>query len=1072
MCIMVSSVAYVSSMSVTPSTSAASRLDDILAQQAADFLQIALDTPQADVSCAGGTLADRFVLEGAAGADAYFAKKREGILGPTTQANLYFHNGHAALPLSQQFDGLANAGLTLPYDPDWRTGLIATDVSAVAGLEPLDLAAAGVFDGALIRAKGESIRTTLTLSDGRVVTTWSNTALLPANLETRAHLNNISWTKGTGTAVLSSEYLPTPQDPRFVMHLRPQPSEVGTASYAVPPEIRVAFPPEWTVNAATSTGAWSFRYENETPESDAVRTLIGTLVTPDASSLDIALDLLPPSTPTRPFDVLRASLGNGSLGETGLVVTYPVPAQADLPRAAYATTPYPLRHGANATFGVAFLNGGPQVSVTQIDVEIPGGYDLAKNGGRGVQLFAETPAALNGTAYGGSWSRIDAQHLRWVGSKAVSPGKAAGWLYSVKVTSDLSQETSVEPPEGRGPVSTLRFPNGYVSESTSWGASPGILRHEVLPASAASGSADGYAWSSLGAQDVSLALAGRGVTVEASGEYEVVPDGSSLVRIDNALGNGSAAVRERLVPVGGVAVVDVDLASAVTTLAAEGASSVSLRVDVYSPAGVDCPPVWSYVRETAALPRAPLAQLESRDAVGLGATSVFAIGMDNNLYRVEDLGLLAWSKLGAAAFTALDSVGQPGDVALYLGDALGGVERRDDLGELAWSASMGSAIVGLDASESGVLVATGTSLALLDAQTGATLAQRELTTTSIAWGPAGRIYAIQEGALLRLDGSLATVASYGDDIIRMGVADGALFATLEGSAESDASVRLGLDDLAPGALREHLGESLMASVGDATGDGIGDYVVATSGLAVDVLDGATGALARREPLAAPQLTSATAEVPTIKPTEYGAALDRGATLEACGATAASYQAGRVCLAVEDPANQALVARGLLAADGAVSFSYSLANVDRLAHWRQDGSETYSILPGASGPLAGGVRLGGQRVVLMATPNGTLDAYDEATGALAWSREVSSQVGRLSIRFPVPDGAFYGAHLVKTSLLWDQGGRPTEARLLDWFEVVGADGLPVTRPAYRLVLAVRDPFAPPATDALGAQVPLG
>ena len=295
-----------------------------------------------------------------------------------------------------------------------------------------------------------------------------------------------------------------------------------------------------------------------------------------------------PTNPIHPYDVLHARLGNGSLGESSLVVTYPTSVERSLPRTVHPTVPYPLRPGTRALFGVAFANGGDKTVVTQVDLEIPGGYDVWRNGGEGAELFADADF-LRPSDKDGAWTWIDGRHVRWTGHRVVEGLGASSWTVGVLVTGDASQATSIEPAYSDGPAGKLSFSNGFEHVSTRWGAVPGVVRHDV-PAESAPGEGDGYPWLAAGGADGGhdAQLSSVEATLRGRAGYEVSGASGDLLRLQSSVANSTFAVRERKVPVGGLLQSDADFESLVNELGKAGVAETTLTMELYAPPSRGC----------------------------------------------------------------------------------------------------------------------------------------------------------------------------------------------------------------------------------------------------------------------------------------------------------------------------------------------------------------------------------------------------------------------------------------------------------------------------------------------------
>ncbi|HEX2023035.1 MAG TPA: hypothetical protein VHH36_09985, partial [Candidatus Thermoplasmatota archaeon] len=170
-----------------------------------------------------------------------------------------------------------------------------------------------------------------------------------------------------------------------------------------------------------------------------------------------------------------------------------------------------------------------------------------------------------------------------------------------------------------------------------------------------------------------------------------------------------------------------------------------------------------------------------------------------------------------------------------------------------------------------------------------------------------------------------------------------------------------------------------------------------------------------------------------------------------------YDAQIVCESVvEDDARVQPLA--LRATPDGVAYAFNLGGLARVALVDAEGTFRWSpAVDGASVPTAldVGAWIAGD-AVLAGHDDGLVQARDGRTGTVLLSQKVSDFVGRFGFLMHVPEGGFYGTHLLVATLSWTDGASVARsARLLDWFEVVGADGKPVARPAYEVILVVQD-----------------
>lgn len=198
----------------------------------------------------------------------------------------------------------------------------------------------------------------------------------------------------------------------------------------------------------------------------------------------------------------------------------------------------------------------------------------------------------------------------------------------------------------------------------------------------------------------------------------------------------------------------------------------------------------------------------------------------------------------------------------------------------------------------------------------------------------------------------------------------------------------------------------------------------------------------------------------------------GPELESCDSPGVSrtLQDTHVCVVIDDPSNS--IPRPLLlrAEGGRVLFAYSQGALPQLYGWHGDTGVLFvqDIFPVDAPPTD--MWLGpwstASRAYGWADLKGAVTMRPESpapTGPLSfWTVSPTEFVGRFIFNVGIPMGGFYGAHIVKMTLAWeDPSGGAREAHLVDWFHVVDVDGKPVSAPQYSIELTVRDPFAPMA-----------
>ena len=613
-----------SSVSMFEAPGASMSLDDNLTRAARDFLANAGEMPFSKNGCLGSTALEALVIEAINRESVYWSAWSKRHFDPGIQSELFLDNGPSLYPLQAAlgFKGLTQA---VPFDPTFSFLHVASEIGIADGQSRLSETLLGIFDASLIRAHGEAVRAVVHTQgyEKRIHhSAWGLTALAGGEARTD-FAQNLSWDIGEQVPRLATDLalydlIDSMPAKKYAVNIEPALTAEEAISIPAGTTLSVDVPSAWQIHQIVAEG---WRITGTAP-------LQLQLERASKQAEQIELHLKPPANPLHPYDVLHARLGNGSLGESSLVVTYPTSVERSLPRTVHPTVPYPLRPGTRALFGVAFANGGDKTVVTQVDLEIPGGYDVWRNDGEGAELFARADF-LRPSDQDGAWTWLDARHVRWTGSRVVEGLGASSWTVGVLVTDDAGEATSLEPAYSDGPSGKLTFSNGFEHVSRRWGAVPGVVRHDVPPASGP-GADDGYPWASAEGVDAvhAVQLSSVGATLRGTGRYEVSAAAGDLLRVQSALANSTFAVRERKVPVGGLLQSDADFESLVNELGRAGVADTTLTMEMYAPPSRGCAPTATWTRSSASMPLARVRDLAVWDAEGVGITDLFLVADD------------------------------------------------------------------------------------------------------------------------------------------------------------------------------------------------------------------------------------------------------------------------------------------------------------------------------------------------------------------------------------------------------------------------------------------------------------
>lgn len=1065
---MMGAIAYVST--IEPPRGNPNVVVDQLNLRASDFLRTADGVPLSG-SCQGKTRLTDLVIKGINGNHSTWRDRVRSFFGDGIAAGLTLSNGHGNLLVhGTEVENGAGRALTIMPDFDFAR---AEAVSPTSESGIVTAESWAVRQGELVRMRGEAVEFAVTSSEAsgsQILRAWGTVGLLSNGAADRdRHASSVAWVGTTGTTKAlrtSPDPLMITQGLRLRLHIEPPDGDLpSNQSIGAGTTLTMTWPRGWT--GITDPGEpWvPVAYSNASSLTATYRHNVSSL-----GPTTLEFHATPPSNPTHPFDFIHARLGNGSVGESTLVVQYPAPVDRDLPRQVFATTPYPLRPGGSAFFGVAFGNGGAGTTVTDFTISIPGGYDIWANRGQGAALFDPEGVILNAfppadEETGSSWSiDPDGKHVRWHGSVFVPALGAEWWGAELPITHDASQATSIEPVGGTGPSARLSFPSGFTDVSTAWGRSPGVIRSRVPPDEGGS-EPSGYPDDST---TFNATIVGPRSALRANGSYSATPTGGVL-GLDSAVTNASFRVASRLAPLGSIMRADADFRSLTTKLASLGIVATTVTMELWAPGGDGCSPTKRWSVESSSMPGADISDMKTWGALPTGK-SVFVASSDGFVSRLNPLtGAAAWRSAVVApkhlAFVGSTETDPNAAVLVTAGESV--IALSPLSGEPIWSSCVAEASCGLgaegarliasDSTSRAAVTTTGGRLVMLDATNGDLIHSVSATSvaanfTQIAFAPDGSLLSLDEsGHLSRWSSNLELLAS----------------ATMEGMvgfAPSGTRVLLGVEtevltlnlaDLAIISRSNMDGRVLMVGAGDADGDGAGDIVVGLGGAQLIVLFG-DGDAALFDPTTTPS--------PAVKSLSWLFASPHDDLTEQCAG------GGDVYVGVADGqeyANEAAcVLSGLEASvplsievgpDG-VLYGYqhrgrnlALIHPDGSVGWHRSYPEGRVATAHARGPW-----LAEPNAVLVAYNDGLFEAREPTTGAVAWSQRVSDFVGTFSIYLGVPSGSFFGSHVLVADLSWvDEAAQTQHARLTDWYEVVSRDGTPVLTPAYQVELRVAD-----------------
>lgn len=1081
--IMTSAVLFVGTFELS-STPMSSVLEANLAPHVMDLLRVTNDLPSK--TCGARNQLEQLVVEGASGQHDFWNQKVAAALGPAVRSGMVLDNLHGLYPLHGDTNMVGDTrDLTIMPDFGRPTSILTAPAT---GVSPMKIDVPSARFSELVRLRGEAVRTTIQTTDltsSRSYQAWSPTAIL--GNDPRDGLQDIGWnmtklhrdSSWNFTRIVDAadlQYYIQGQLDNFFIRVNGTPGSQGVRIPANT-SLQIDFPRGWTVGDSPNL-PWSSKIS-----SSAAGTSVAFVALQDVAGIySLKINALPPSSPARPFDVIRAHAFNGSFGESTLLVQYPVPASPDLPRQVFPTTPYPVRPGTMALFGASFANGGGNTTVTQLDFEIPGGYDVVMNRGAGAALFNTSYAKYSGDIvgvddHGGSWSIVDARHARWTADPlhpvSVPALSVTWWGAELPITNRTDQTTSIEPIVGEGPTVQLKFPNGFDINATAWGKSPGIIEVSVPNESTTSITGlsrhDGYSTLPGDSTFSSTVRGPRGYQF-ANGSFS--SSAANAAQTDSAAANSTFSVRDRRAPLGSLARVDADLESVMELLSAQGITDSNLTIDLYAPPNFGCAPTHSWNISGKSLPRPAVRALAFDDILGLGSPDAILGVEDHKLYRVDAQGRAVWvTPLASTAQRIASWDGGATHRSVLAGDDKGTLYAVDAVtGKVSWSrcvaaspcddlGSLARGVTGIavDVARDHIVITTADGrLTLLDGS-GRVLTQRAAGAYAFAFFlGTGDVVAQNNSASGTLE-----LLSVANDLSIIQAAPGTWLAAAPAlSATDEHTVRLvspvhvvTINDSTfqpvGGGTRFTPTRALTAASGDASGDGVPELAIAMEDKSVWIFDGATGAMHKYDTPLFPPLK----QVPPISPSRVGA-------VDTCDPIdGTSNWEAPTCRPPpdRDTLEPSTMPPLLVVGSAGIVDEYELRGearvtvLDSEARAKWDQYVTNGHLPTA---LASG-KWGLADTIGVGYDDGSVEAWPTTADTVAPRQRVSPSTvaGTFTFTFPVPAGGFFGSHLLVANLTWvDASAASHSVRLADWLEVVDRDGVPVAHPTYRAVIA--------------------
>ncbi|MHB8604993.1 MAG: hypothetical protein ACYDCK_07015 [Thermoplasmatota archaeon] len=418
-------------------------------------------------------------------------------------------------------------------------------------------------------------------------------------------------------------------------------------------------------------------------------------------------------TPAVPIRLSAVTLhyGSGLLGDVHALIVDTGAPDATLPRIVTVQAPYMMRAGTTATIGVLLVNGGASANVTKVDVTIPGGYDPLMNAGAGVPLFNGPVTGLQPAV--GSWRLIDPRRVEWSFPSCaqaclqVASDQAQEFMFTFTVNeSAATARTNASDMAWRSNVS---YPaTGYHSDAFLDPFSPAIERSSANASSLTnlhgypSTLRDGTPSGNLVAETRSNGTTHAAPTATTFG---LGPTGfTSLASFRAALYNSSFNASQHIVKLGGTTTVTLDARSLATVLSQDGVTHFWANFSAYPPPSMGRYPAAFASFDMNTAPPPTISHALAFDPTGGSNPNVYAaVPGTDTLYALANAdGQNAWKHAFGDTIAALAAY-QHLTTGLVLvahgGSALGDAFELDaldanDAGQLKWTQS-GASMTGL-----------------------------------------------------------------------------------------------------------------------------------------------------------------------------------------------------------------------------------------------------------------------------------------------------------------------------------------------------------------------------------------
>lgn len=567
--IMVCSVVYVATFQAPPPAAHATR--EALQQRSLDALSILSDTP-APGDAMGQTMLSAYVAECLQGNCSHLDAKMRQLLPAGASYSLAISNGYRTFTIQDNRTPPGEAvTVSRLFEPQWSYTFVGNGQSMLTpSRDPMVSYALPVFNSNIIDQGGSPLRILLHgTADGANVTlsaSASTQASTPTNTSTPAaslyFVDGSSQPVGvldvTSQSMVSSAAGDYPSKANLNFRLRV--TEAGGVELPAGAELRLDMPRAWNASASAALNpGWTLVASQANASGASLNTSIiaRTLAPLKSASLDFLFNATYHGDPV-PDYTFHALLGKGAAAEANLLVRGNTSTSSAYARPALAaSTPRPM--GGSSAVATTWVLG----------VAVPGSGIVIDD----VEIIEQEGRAIFGTASvvaGGGSVHSYGDRIVWTPSGTLQPGLhnlVLSIAPSGTVASPTTQRATYTPP-----FTVADFTGRYLDQVAT-----GFWRQTVLPNTSAFDGYENVGGAAGTTHTIRSDNTFRGVSMPGSANYTV----ANLTVNTSAIGS-YVGVERRSVPVGGTAIIEIDVQSLLFQLAQAGLNT-SVSMHIYPP---------------------------------------------------------------------------------------------------------------------------------------------------------------------------------------------------------------------------------------------------------------------------------------------------------------------------------------------------------------------------------------------------------------------------------------------------------------------------------------------------------